>query len=199
MGAELALLGTAVVLAAVMTSVPRPLTGGTPSTAPVSTTADGLYVSFESVPIGDSRNRLIVRVSAVTRPQPGPVTGVDVMVEDLGRPSTSASLTEIEAGRFETTTAAPSPGRLRVWVSVHRAAVQDAVAGIDWAGTSASTSRRTGLEPFTTPLAALVGAASLVGLVRLLRSRRRAGSGLTPETHPRERVVVGADGARHDG
>ena len=135
-GTELALLGAAVVLASVMTSVPRPLSGGAPPAAPASVTVDGLFVSFESVPAGGSGTRLIVRTNAVTRPQPGPVTGVDVLLEDPRGSDTSATLTRIEPGRFEATVTAPPRGDVRVWLAVHRPSTQDAVAGLTWSGYS---------------------------------------------------------------
>ena len=190
--AELALLGTAVVLAAVMTSVPRPLVGGSPTAPPATATVDGLFVSFESVPAGKATSRLIVRVNAVTRPQPGPVTGVDVLVQAPGSPSTSATLTPIEPGRFETTVPAPAADQLHVWVSLHRPAVQDTVAGLDWSWKPPSTSGRTQLEGITTPLA---GLALIVGLVLLVVAGSRRREAAADDSRP-EPETVGAERTR---
>ena len=178
-GIELALLGTAVVLASVMTSVPRPLSGGAPTAAPASVTVDGLFVSFESVSSGGSGTRLIVRTNAVTRPQPGPVTGVDVLLEDPRGSDTSATLTRIEPGRFEATVTAPPRGDVRVWLAVHRPSTQDAVAGLTWSGTPAAAGR-TRLEPVTTPLSVVGVLGALAGLVLLRRSRSRRASAVPP-------------------
>ena len=133
-GAELAVLAVAVGLAAVMTSVPTARERGQASavSAPRTATIDGLFLTFEEVPAGAGESRIIVRASPVTRPQPGPVTGSDVLLVGPDQSSTSVVLRRIEAGRFEGTTPSPSPGEWKAWVAVQRPSVPDAIAEVGW-------------------------------------------------------------------
>jgi copper transport protein len=173
--AELAVLAVAVVLAAVLTSVPtardRALASGV--AAPQTATVDGLFLTFEGVPAGAGESRIIVRVSPVTRPQPGPVTGSDVLLVAPDQTSTSVVLHRIEEGRFEGTAPTPSPGAWKAWVAVQRPSAPDAIAEVGW--TVAAEQAATPLERVTTTAAWLI-VAGLAGLgLGLVLRRRRAG------------------------
>ncbi|HEU5038853.1 MAG TPA: copper resistance protein CopC [Nocardioides sp.] len=178
---ELVVLGVAVVLAAVMTTVPtaRTATAGEPSPGTgTGVTVDGLFVTFEAAPAGSGEFRLAVQVNAVTRPQPGPVTGADVLLVGDGGRQVRVPLQRVEAGHFEGATPAPSSGDWQAWVSVHRTAAEDAVAQVDWRSAPVSTPGPTRLEVVTTVLAGLLALGALVGVA--LRRRREADSAPEP-------------------
>ncbi len=195
--AELGVLGSAVLLAAVMTSVPA--ARATPDTTagdPATAMADGLFLSFESMPADPGRRHLVVRVNAVTRPQPGPVTGVDVMTTDADGRATTTTLGRVERGLFETSAPAPSATSYRVWVSVHRAGAPDAVAGLRWHADPAPP--RSTFETVSTTVAfglLLVGAGIALWVVRT--RRRESPDQPPPPAGATPLVSVGAqDGAR---
>ena len=131
---ELSVLLGAVGLASLMGSVPTARERAVVSavTAPRTATVDGLFLTFEEVAAGAGESRIIVRVSPVTRPQPGPVTGSDVLLVGPDQQSISAALRRIEPGRFEGTAPSPEPGRWTAWVALQRSTVPDAVAEVSW-------------------------------------------------------------------
>jgi putative copper export protein len=203
-GAELALVGVAVVLASVMTTGPTARSGLADATTspPQTGVVDGLFVSFEMVPAGPTDSRLIVLTNPVTRPQPGPITRTEVLVVGPGQDSTTVTLRRIEAGRFEGTARLPASGALRVWVTLGRPSAPDAVATFTWSATAVGTQAPTALELAATLLAAAIALAT--GIAIVFWWRRRSSSRATnerspaPRETPKEQVGVGAQGARHD-
>ena len=176
---ESLVLGVAVVVAALMTSVPtaREVRAAQAVTAPHSETVDGLFVTFEAIPVG-SQVRLVVRAEAVVRPQPAPPTGVDVRIAE-GTASTlttrngqRVTLVRTEPGRWEADTAGPTASDWTAEVLVHRAGRPDAAVLV--AGTSARAGAATPLELVATGLAAamLVGLTTVVAVVRRRRPPR---------------------------
>lgn len=196
-GTELAVLGVAVVLASVMTTVPaaRDQVDAPPATLG-SAMADGLFVSYEALPADAGERLLIVRVNAVTRPQPGPVTGVDVLITDARGRSSSITTRRVEPGRYDATVPTPDSASYHVWVAVHRHSAPDAVAGLDW---DPEASARVGgrFQVVLTSLAAGIGLSATVLAWVLLRRRRRslAASRAVPPAgeHVREFVAVGKE------
>ncbi len=131
--AEAVVLCLAVVLAAVVTSTPtarEDLDARRPTTVHAER-ADGLFVTFEEVPGGPSTGRLIVRIRSVVRPDPAPVTGVDVDLDGPGG-RVLVALAETDPDRYEGTTAGPRAGRWTATVRVHRAGSGDTVTASSW-------------------------------------------------------------------
>ena len=175
---ELGVLAAALVLAAVMTTVPSARTvsaDSVPSGTGTGVTVDGLFVTFAAVPAGTGEYRVVVRVNAVTRPQPGPVTGADVLLVSSGT-QVPVRLDQVEPGHFEGSTTAPASGDWQAWVSVHRPAVADAVAQVDWSSAPTTTPGATRLEVATSVLAGLLGLGALAAVGLAVRRRRPRGS-----------------------
>ncbi len=199
---ELALLATAVVLASVMTTVPAPRDAVAGDSEPLGTAvADGLFVSFLSLPADVGERRIVVRVNAVTRPQPGPVTSVDLLMTDASGHSTTTSTTRVQAGTFGATVPAPPDTNIHVWVTVHRAGASDAVADLEWTSASADVGP-TGFRRLAWSAAGLLALVGLlVGALALRRRRRGAApAALPPESSPpaeREPIGAGHGGHRH--
>ena len=186
--AEAAVLGLAVALAAVVTSTPTSreyLDARRPTTVHVER-ADGLFVTFEEVPGGPAKGRLIVRLRSIVRPDPAPVTGVDV---DLGGQSghVLVPLARTDPDRYEGTTAEPGPGTWTATVHVHRTNAADTVTSSSW--TVDPKAADSGLfEVVTTALAASAALAARSHPARAapsatLRRRSRA----RPRARPRAR------------
>ncbi len=155
---EALVLAVAVVFAGLATSVAttRDVAAAAAETAPMSANVDGLFVTFEALPAGAGQSRLIVRTRATTKPEPGPITAVDVSLESSSTPVTTLLLTTIEAGRFETETARLTPGLSNVSVIIHRDGTPDAVARIAWETPVPVPASAGPLELATTGIAALL-------------------------------------------
>ncbi len=195
--AEAVVLGLAVALAAVVTSTAtsrEDLDARRPTTVHVER-ADGLFVTFEEVPGGPAKGRLIVRLRSIVRPDPAPVTGVDV---DLSGPTgrVLVPLAVTDPNRYEGTTAEPGAGTWTATVQVHRTDAADTVTTSSWKVEPKSAEG--GLfEMVTTALAALL-LSLLAATLLVLRRRRRAGAGPVlvevpdhlPEHAPREKSLT---------
>jgi copper transport protein len=174
-GTELALLTVAVALAAVMTSTPtareRALTDDV--AAPRTATVDGIFVTFEAVPAGAGEDRVIVRTRAITRPQPGPMAGVHLLLVGPDQRTTTLDLREIEPGRFEAATRATEPGTWQVWIAVKRPPAADAIAQVSWEVAPTGLQEATTFERIATAAGWLLMAVAAAGAVRLLLGGRR--------------------------
>jgi copper transport protein len=180
--AELVVLGVAVFLGALLTAVPtsREVAQATRPTSPHAENVDGLFVTFEAVPSGTARTRLIVRVRPTTLPQPAPVAGVDVLLSGPGGLADSVALDEVEPGRFEGDTGALGPGDWRGEVRVHRPGLPDAAASADWTVEPATRGDSGGLRTATTWLAALLLGGLLLVVWRVQRARPTAAADPEP-------------------
>ncbi|WP_372735538.1 copper resistance CopC/CopD family protein [Nocardioides sp.] len=176
---ELLVLTVALGLAALMTSAPtaRERARTEQLTAPRTATVDGLFVSFEEVAAGAGESRIIVRTRAVTRPEPGPVTGVEVLLAGPDRRGRTETLRQIETGRFEGTTAAPEPGEWEAWITIERRGAGTAAAYVTWSVAPPEARVIGGLERVSTLLALLItlGLAAVGATLVLRRIRRRPG------------------------
>ena len=128
-----------------------------------------MFVTFEEVPGGPAKGRLIVRLRSIVRPDPAPVTGVDVDLSSGGdRVVVPLALTDPD--RYEGTTAEPGPGTWTATVLVHRTNAPDTVTSSSW--TVDPKAEAGGVfEIVTTALAALL--LSLLAVTLLLLRRRR--------------------------
>ncbi|WP_346386914.1 copper resistance protein CopC [Nocardioides sp.] len=177
-------LVAAVGLAALLTSVPtaRELATVSPVASPYSSNVGGLFVGFEEVPAGPDRTRVIVRTRSTVKPEPGPITGVKVVLAGPTGTTSDLSLEPVEPGRYEAETTTPGPGTWSATVAVQRTGVPEAVTQIRWTVRADVPERRRPLEVRTTALA-VVMLTGLVGVIVLVRRRREP-----PET-PRDRVA----------
>jgi hypothetical protein len=177
--AELAVLALAVGAAALLTSVPtgREVAEAGRVTAPRTAGVDGLFVTFEEVPAGPGRARVIVRANPTVRPQPGPLVGVDVLLVDPDDRSTPVTLRAVDPGRYEAEVAAPRPGEWQAWVAVRRTSVPDAVATMTWEVPDTRSDPVSRLEVAATAGAALLVIGLIGGLALIARQRRRPGTG----------------------
>ena len=171
---ETTVLVAAVAAAAVMTSVPtaREADAAASVTAPYSETVDGLFVTFEAVPIG-ARTRIVVRSEAIVRPLPQPVTGIEVGL-GTGAPAEDRVVLEaVQPGWYEGVSTVVPSGDWTAEVVLHRSGAPDSVVDVPW--TSASTSTATPLELVGSgvALALLVGIGT--GVVVWRRRGPRAG------------------------
>ena len=171
--AEVVVLGLAVAVAAVVTSTAtsrEDLDARRPTTVHAER-ADGLYVTFEEVPGGPAKGRLVVRLRSITRPDPAPVTGVDVDLRS-GADHELVPLTLTDADRYEGTTVEPGPGTWTATVLVHRTNAADTVTSSSWTVDPKAGEGGT-FEAVTTALAAMLLTLLLATLL-VLRRRRRA-------------------------
>ena len=171
--AEALVLGVAVGAAALLTSVPtaREIDTATRVTAPPGANVDGLFVTFEQVPAGPEKSRLIVRARATVKPEPGPVSGVEVVLVGPTGTTITVVLEPIEPGRYEAETAKPTPGPWKASVAVQREDLPAAVVKVGWSVAAARPDGARPLEVVTTGLAILLLTA-LVGAVGFTRHRR---------------------------
>ena len=176
---EAVILLVAVAGAAVMTSVPtaREADAASAVTAPFTDTVDGLFVTFEAVPIG-SRTRLVVRSEAVEKPLPNPVTGVEAAIADGASTVAGAGdrvqMTATEPGRYEALVTSVPTGRWTAEIAIHRAGAPDSVLSAPWS--TAASNAATTLELAGSGAAALLLLVTGSGLVLVLRRRRGAGA-----------------------
>ncbi len=168
---ETAVLVAAVAGAAVMTSVPtaREVDAAASVAAPYSETVDGLFVTFEAVPIGP-RTRIVVRSEAVVRPLPEPVTGVEVGTSAGAPADDRVVLAAVQPGWYEGVTTAVPSGDWTAEVVIHRSGAPDSVIDVPWS--SGSTTSATPVELLASGLALVLLAGIGIGTGVLVRRRR---------------------------
>jgi copper transport protein len=183
--AELLCLGAAVLLAALMTSVATAEQQRDVEATPTARTAtvDGLFVSLEQVPLSSRESRVVLRINPLVRPQPGPVTGSDVMLVGPDASSTTVTLAEVEEGHWEATAPTPGAGQWTAWIAVERRGAPDAVASVTW----------------TAPEQAGAGPYAATGLVLALVLLSSGGAFALAVRRRRPEVVPAAADAREDG
>ena len=173
----------------ILKSVPtaREVVVSTRPSAPQAASADGLFMTFESVPEGDGRRRLILRLRSTVQPEPAPVNGVDVLVTSPKGESAVVLLETIQQGRdgsedsrYEGSTDALGAGDWGGTVSVHRAGLRDTTMVADWTVAPPAAEQAGSLRTVSTTLAGALLAGLVAGLV-LLRRRR------TPSSKPAPR------------
>ncbi len=171
---EALFLLVAVGLAALLTSVPsaREVVEARQVTSPHSANVDGLFITFESVPAGLERTRLIARVRSTILPPPAEVRGADIELAGPAGAARQLALAQVEEGRFEAETRAPGPGRWTATVRVHRPGLPDTIMSAAWTVTAPAGARATALERVSTALAGLLLLGGLTAVV-LTRRRRR--------------------------
>ena len=175
---EAIVLALAVAVAGLMTSVPtaREVDAAAAVTAPHSDTVDGLFVTFEAIPVGTT-TRLVVRTEAIVRPLRHPVAGVEVGIApgQSTTPTTAEgeriTLRAAEPGRYEATTADAPGGDWTAQVVLHRSGAPDAVVLVPWS--SGPGDAPTPLELAASGLAAAL-LAGLATIVAVSMRRRRA-------------------------
>lgn len=200
-GAEVVCLGVALVLAALMTSVAtadqQRDVAATPTARTV--TVDGLFLSLEQVPLSRQDSRIVLRINPLLRPQPGPVTGADVMLVGPDSSATSVSLARVEEGHWETTAPTASAGRWTAWIAVQRRGTADAVGSVTW-----TAAQDGGAGPFATlglvlAVALLSAGAATAVVVRRRRPGTRASAQVTASaTTPATDPAGSTDDARSD-
>ena len=172
--AELCLIVVAVAAAALVTSVPTSREVGAAVEPSVSGAANvrGLFITFEEVSAGTERTRLIVRARSTIKPEPAPISSVDVRLTDPTGTRRGLVLTAVEPGWYQAETPSLGSGAWRAVVAVRRDGLPDAVTSVRWTAVSTSDAIRP-LERATTILSALLLAfvACLVGVVAVRRTR----------------------------
>jgi copper transport protein len=187
--AEVLVLVVAVGAAAVLTSVPtsREVASAARDTTVHAANVDGLFVTFEIVPAGPGTSRLIVRLRSTQKPEPAPVSAVEVLLDGPGG-GARASLEPVEPGRYEAEAAAPTPGDWRASVAVQRGDLPITVTQVAWTVAEPATGRAGPLEVATTGLAVLL----LVGTAgAVVRTRRRAQDVATGSAQPVDSTAGG--------
>ncbi len=180
---EVGVLAVAMLLGALLTSSPsaRESVDAQRRSTVHSDVVGGLFVTFEQVPAGPGAVRLVVRMRAVQRPQPAPVTGIDVALAGPGGDVRTVSLAATEPGRYEAATAAPAPGRSTAVVAVHRQGLVDVTTSSGWTVPRTSQERTGPFVRAMDVLAGLVLLALLVSLAFVVRLRRGTGPPPGPE------------------
>ncbi|WP_353509018.1 copper resistance protein CopC [Intrasporangium sp.] len=176
---EAAVLLLALGWAAALTTMPTAHDTAAVDRVAVSRVAmvDGLFVTLEAMPEG-SGLRYVVRARSVVRPEPGPVTGVDVTVLPEPSPASEGSTTTsrttllpVEEGRFEAFGPA-SAVRWTALVSVQRERAPAAIASI--AGLQPVEADRSGtLRTPATVVAVLLMAVLVLALLEVTRRSGR--------------------------
>ena len=113
-----------------------------------------------------------MRARSTIKPEPAPISGVDVRLTGPTGTRPGVSLRAVEPGRFQAETPSLGSGAWRAVVAVRRDGLPDAVTSVRWS--AASTSDAIGpFERVTTVLAALLLAvvACLVGVAVVRRTR----------------------------
>jgi copper transport protein len=134
-GGEILVLVLAAGGAAVLTSVPtgREIAATAAPTAPAHANVDGLFITFEAVPVGADESMLFVRTRSTVKPERGPITDVQVVAGDPSGDSTRLGLVPVEPGRYQAEAGVlTAPGEWDVAVVVVRRGVEDAVASFRW-------------------------------------------------------------------
>ena len=184
--AELCVIVVAVAAAALATSVPTSREVGAEPEPSASGAANvrGLFVAFEEVSAGTDRIRLIVRARSTIKPEPAPISGVDVRLDGPTGTRPALSLTAVEPGWYQAETPSLGSGAWRAVVAVRRDGLPDAVTSVRWTTASPSDAIRP-FERVTTVLAAMLLAfvACLVG-VAVSRRPRPAGWVAVMEEQP---------------
>ena len=137
--------------------------------APDVATVHGLFMTFEAVPAGSERTRLVLRMRSTVQPEPAPVDSVEVRVEGPEGVLPAVSLGVVEAGRYEASTQQLSPGDWLATVTVRRAGMPDARMTSDWVVASPAAEVDSPLRWWTTSLSAIL----LIGLASALVWLRR--------------------------
>ncbi len=178
--AEICLIVVAVAAAALVTTVPTSREVGAAVKAPTSGAANvgGLFVTFEEVSAGTDRTRLIVRARSTIKPEPAPITGVDVRLTGPTGTRSGLAFKAVEPGRYEAETASLGSGAWQAVVAVRRDGLPDAVTRVGWTAASTSDAIRP-FEAVTTALAALLLAA-VAGVLAVLLVRRTRPAGWIP-------------------
>ncbi len=119
---EAVVLVMAVGAAAWLASVPtaREIAEAQQVAAPQTTSADGLFVTFETVTAGEDQTRLIVRASSTDKIDEQPITDVGVALAGPTGGGSSETLTETEPGRFEAQTAQLGQGDWLATITITR-------------------------------------------------------------------------------
>ncbi len=171
--AEVLVLVAAVGAAALLTSVPtsREIGTATRPLAPHAENVAGLFVTFEEVPGGPDRSRLLVRVRPTVLPAAAPVHAVEVELRGPSGTARVVPLRALDTYRFEAETDRPAPGRWTASVSVLRTALPPAVSVVRWTEPRPGAEPASSVQRWTTGLAvALLGL--LAGLLVVVRRRR---------------------------
>ncbi len=156
--AEVVVLIMAVAAAGVLTSVPTAReTAAAAAPARVhSANVDGLFVTFEELPAGPDRSRLLVRLTSTVKPEPAPVTGVVVTLNGPSGFVDRVVLDLVEPGRYEAETRRPATGRWLASVAVQREGLADAVTQAPWTVAASGAEVIRPLEVVTTAFALLL-------------------------------------------
>lgn len=175
--AEVVVLIVTVAGAALLTSVPtaREIELAGRETAPRSANVDGLFLTFEEVPTGANFSRLIVRARSTVKPDPGPISGVEVLLVGPPGGNTYVSLDPVEPGRYEGETDRLASGAWQAAVVVRRSGLPDALAPLAWNVAAADSEGARPLEVVTSGLAVLLLVA--LGAALILARRRREDAG----------------------
>ncbi len=188
---EAAVLGSAVLVAAVLTTVPtaREVAVATRPSAPHVANVDGLFMTFEPVREGADRYRLILRMRSTIQPEPAPIIGVDVDVLSPAGDSERVTLDLVQAGqdpsedtRYEGSTSALDPGDWEGTIAVHRSGLVDTTMIADWNVAPPAAELASSLRTLLSVVAGLM-LAGLATVLILLR-RRRTPRGDSDPRHP---------------
>lgn len=193
--AEVVVLVLAVGAASLLTSVPtaREIASATTQTAVHTATVDGLFVTFEQLPAGPDKTRLIVRARSIVKLEQAPVVGVAVTLAGPAGTATNAVLERIEPGRFEAETAQTTPGDWMASVTLQRDGLPVAVTEVGWTVSAASPEGAHPLEIVTSGLAVLL-LTVLLGAVGF--TRRRKEDAVTPTSHGPEMALSDKRGSK---
>ncbi len=156
-----------------LTSVPtaREIAVATKPASPQATNVDGMFLSFESVADGPTRDELILRLRSTVQPPPAPVVGVDVDLDGPAGEARLVSLEGVDEARFEAPTEALAPGVWHATVNVHRTGLPDTQMTADWTVATPAAELANPVGRVTTILA--LGLLLALVLVLVLVRRRR--------------------------
>jgi putative copper export protein len=178
---ETFVLGVALLGAALLTSVPtaREVTTAAHPSAPLSENVDGLFLTFESMPDGGARRRLVLKVRPTILPEPAPVRGADVILIGPGANEVSVALARVEDGRFEADTSEFAPGTWKATILLHREGQPDSLTQAAWVVDPPQSEDASRLRSMTGLLAAaLLSGAVLIQIIPRRRSTAASAPGI---------------------
>ncbi|MCV2396542.1 CopD family protein [Actinotalea sp. M2MS4P-6] len=180
---EIGVLGLAVGTAAVLTSEPtaREVSMAADRSELSSSNVDGLLITFQAVPGGSDRTRLVVRTRSTVRPEPAPVTGVAVDLAAAAGARATVTMTAVEPGHYEGTADRLAPGDWTAQVSVQREGLPPTTTEAVWTVADRATGP-TAVEIVATLIAVLL----LLGTLGALAASRRGRAVAEPP------VLIGA-------
>jgi putative copper export protein/methionine-rich copper-binding protein CopC len=137
-----------------------------------SAMADDIFVTVENAPISDSESRLVIRARSLVKPDPGPITAIELtLTSSAAQGPITAQANSVEPTRYEAQVTRLRPGDWTVALTIHRQDFHDSTMSVEWTIPTPPGSEASALQTVTSA-AAVIMIGSLI-VVLLIIGRRR--------------------------